>query len=289
MTMLARGTAAVVLLMSAMRVTACIEREDLGARAEMRFMYLPSSEYLNVSSLGYRTVLADVIFLWAIQYYGDYSGRWHKRFDYLWHIYDVITDLDVKFEDAYYFGSFVMAYDAEETDMAVALLEKGARNFPEEWFFYYQAGFLLYEQGRFEEAAKFYRLATERGGMSVPARRLHAAMLSRAGRYEDALRLWQQICVEADNVWIRQIAMKHIFQNHVSRDSATVGRVAADYRARHGRFPPSLVALVREGLLPAVPRDPYGEPYTYDFERGEIACRSAFSVLRSLPSCSPDS
>jgi tetratricopeptide (TPR) repeat protein len=284
--MLLRALAMLVFGTLAVHATSVIEREDAGPRAEMKFMYLPSSAYLDVSSLGFRTVLADAIYLWSIQYYGDFQGRWHKRFDYLWHIYDVITDLDPLFRDPYYLGMLVMLEDAEDVEMAVRILDKGSRQNPDDWFFDYNAGFLRYQQERYEEAAEFFRRAMERStGANAPVRRLHAAMLARAGRYEDAFRLWREICLTADEVWIRNVAGGHLFNIQVSLDSTLVKRASAEYRARHGRLPQNLYVLVREGLIPAAPADPYGEPYAYDPETGEIACRSQYNFKRPPLSC----
>ena len=57
-------------------------------------LYLPSGKYLRVVSLGFPQVLADMIYIWSIQYYGNYEAE--DRFKYLEHIYGgVISELEV--------------------------------------------------------------------------------------------------------------------------------------------------------------------------------------------------
>src|SRR6267143_989568 len=55
-------------------------------------LYLPAGKYMKVMALGFDGLLADLIYLWSIQYYGNYDIQ--DRYDYLEHIYDeVITEL----------------------------------------------------------------------------------------------------------------------------------------------------------------------------------------------------
>jgi len=48
-------------------------------------IYLPSGKYLKHLTFGYSSLVADIIYLWAIQYYGTYEIV--DRFKYLEHIF----------------------------------------------------------------------------------------------------------------------------------------------------------------------------------------------------------
>jgi tetratricopeptide (TPR) repeat protein len=285
--MIWRAAGIVCFLALALGLTRHIEREGVGSRAEAHFLYLPSSKYLEITSLGHTTLLADVLYLWSIQYYGDYTGQWVKRFDYLWHIYDVITDLDSTFTDAYYMGSLVMSLDADDRDMAVRLLEKGIAHNPEEWMFLFEAAFLHYEEARYEEAAHYFGRAMAVQGSSPAVKRLHASMLAKAGRYEEAARMWEQVCLESDDRWIRNIAGRHIFEIRVKIDTLRLKKAREEYEALRGRRPPRLAELVRAGILSSLPLDPYGEPYIYDPRTGDVSCLSQYRFMTPPPPCSP--
>lgn len=68
-------------------------------------------------------------------------------------------------------------------------------------FVYNNLGFLNFEQGRVEEAERFFRLALEREPKNLDAINNLAAVLSRSKRYEEALRLFHQALamVESDH------------------------------------------------------------------------------------------
>ncbi len=42
---------------------------------DQQLLYLPNGSYLKLASLGQAAVLADLIYLWAIQYYSNYEHR----------------------------------------------------------------------------------------------------------------------------------------------------------------------------------------------------------------------
>ena len=105
-------------------------------------LFLPNGRYLAAASLGFRNVLADVIYLWSIQYYGHHrtvEGR-----SYLRHIYNTITDLDPEFTDAYTTGALVMAQDMADPQMAIELLDRGIERNPDNWVLPWDAGWYCY-------------------------------------------------------------------------------------------------------------------------------------------------
>jgi len=55
-------------------------------------IYLPSGKYLKYATFGYSSMLADLIYIWAIQYYCNYNIP--DRFQYLEHIFSIISVLD---------------------------------------------------------------------------------------------------------------------------------------------------------------------------------------------------
>ena len=80
-----------------------IPREDPLGR---ELLYLPSPEMLKIMSLGNPGLAADILYLWSIQYYSLYQP--HERFLYLETIYNLITDLDPLYVDAYRIGALIM-------------------------------------------------------------------------------------------------------------------------------------------------------------------------------------
>lgn len=238
--------------------------------ASYPLMFLPSGQYLHASSLGYRVVMADLIYLWSIQYYGHHRTEEGRR--YLWHIYDVITDLDPHFLDAYLVGALIMAVDMRDPEMAIRLLEKGMRNNPEEWLLPVDAGFYCYQDLEdYRRAASYFEQALQIPGVPPAVARLRAGMYEMAGDLRSSLRFWREIYQEAEDERIEQIAWQHVYDIQVELHLQAVGEAVRRYQEDRGRRPQSLEALVRAGYLQDLPRNPVGRVYLYDPATGEVS------------------
>ena len=84
-----------LVLVLALAVTAGVSRSALDVisdDASNDLLYLPNGKHLKILSLGHETLLADMIFLWAIQYYSNYERE--DRYRYVEHVFgEVITEL----------------------------------------------------------------------------------------------------------------------------------------------------------------------------------------------------
>ena len=107
------------------------------------FVTLPEGKTLRILSFGYQNLVADLLFIWSIQFYSDYNLT--NSYDYLEQVFDTITDITPKYKEPYIVGSWIMALEAGDVRMAIRLLQKGARNMKEEWIFDYESGFYAYK------------------------------------------------------------------------------------------------------------------------------------------------
>ena len=84
---------------------------------EQQLLYLPSGQYLRVASLGHPSVVADFVYLWAIQYYSNYERE--DRFRYVEHIFgSVIPELDPRYMDTYSLGTLILTVRPELVTLA---------------------------------------------------------------------------------------------------------------------------------------------------------------------------
>src|SRR5712692_8762086 len=98
------GLAALACLLLAALVQGRFEAQAAGRSDIHPLLYLPSGKYLKIAALGFDGILADTIYLWSIQYYGDYEIK--DRYHYLEKIYtQVIAELDPHYLDPYLIGS----------------------------------------------------------------------------------------------------------------------------------------------------------------------------------------
>src|SRR5881296_4490473 len=122
---------ALACLLLAVIVQGRIEGERRGGSVHP-LLYLPSGKFLKVMALGFDGLLADVLYLWSIQYYANYDIR--DRYNYLEQIYDqVITELDPHYLDPYLVGALIMTAEARNPEMALRLLDKAVSANPDQW------------------------------------------------------------------------------------------------------------------------------------------------------------
>jgi len=240
-----------------------VERQDPMGR---KLLYLPSAEMLRLASLGNPGLVADLFYLWSIQYYSKYQP--HERFLYLDTVYDLITDLDPLYYDAYRVGALIMELptteEASHKAAVIRLFDKALRNMPDNWQIAEAAAWDMYIRYRDKtDALRFMQLAAKIPGSPNRLKRF----LTRWSEDQDhwsvdtAIAYWKEILGEAKTDYDRAVCKKQIYRLVASRDEAVLNPKLADWSARHGRCPESWEVLVKAGWLPEVPVDYFGHAY----------------------------
>jgi tetratricopeptide (TPR) repeat protein len=242
-------------------------------------LYLPSGKYLKPVSFGYNTLLADFIYLWSIQYYGD--PGFHPKMEYLKHTYDLITELDPHYLDAYQTGALFMFYEGRNPLGGLQLLEQGMRNNPKEWILPMDAGFYCHMNlKRPDLAAKYFEKASQIPGTTPLAKRALASMKFKLGDRAAALAVWTEVYETAESRSVKQTAYQHVHDLRVLIDVDTIRAAIREYHNRFDRPPLNLEQLVAQGYLRRVPLDPDGNPYDYDPRTGYIKYSSQLPLYK---------
>src|SRR5262245_47072171 len=162
-------------------------------RTQMDPLYLPNGKLLHIVSLGYDNVLADVLWLHSIQYV--MREFWStKKYVWLKHIFDLITELDPRFEAAYVEGAMFLGMMQGKPNEAIALLEKGKQNNPGHWVYPAEQSFYAALQLRDRKRAIAYINEALALPGAPPELLSRLANLYRTmGKQELALRQWEQI------------------------------------------------------------------------------------------------
>jgi tetratricopeptide (TPR) repeat protein len=267
-------------LLLAVLVQGRIEARASGGGGGNPLLYLPSGKYLKAISLGFDELLADLIYLWSIQYYGNYAIE--DRYIYLERIYgQVITELDPRYLDPYLIGALIMTAEARQPEMALRLLDKGMARNPEAWILPFEAGFLCYNDLRdYARAATYFDQALRVPGVHPLVRRLRAGMLNRAGDKRTSLVEWIEIHATATDDYVRTVAWNHVHDLKVEVDLADLRNAVSTFRETAGRAPRRLEELVSAALLAMLPRDPEDNPYVYDPTTGEVSYRGRRILAR---------
>jgi hypothetical protein len=222
-------------------------------------LYFPSNKFVKAVTAGFDLILAD--FLWIET--GAYFGK-HRRSDqlypYLYHMLDIITDLDTKFIPPYTLGTILLATDAQESDLALKFLDKGMRDNPELWQIPFTKGFIYYVHNKNpEKASKWFLLASFKKNAPELVGKFATWTLYRSKGAELTLRLY--------------LRLYEISSSEIFREKAITGiaKVILDqskkFKEDKGFHVESLLDLYKSGYLPFIPQIPGGE---FKIENGKV-------------------
>jgi len=234
-------------------------------------LYLPNGRYLRAASLGQAPLLADLLYIWAIQFYSDYGRA--DRFRYVYHVFgNVIAELDPHYVDAYWMGALILIVEAHDFEGGLALLDRGIAANPDKWILSYLAAWESWLAGQPDRAAAYFDLAVAVPTAPQSVRRMRAAMVSRAGRLEDALALWQEILDDpTSDATSVSVARAKVRDLRVEIDLRELSAAIDRFREDNSRNPASLAELAQRRYIRSVPRHPDGAPYAYDPKSGRVS------------------
>jgi tetratricopeptide (TPR) repeat protein len=229
-------------------------------------LYLPSGKTVKRLSLGYSSLLADIYWTRAVQYFGSHHIQRSTRYDLLYPLLEITTDLDPHLIVAYDTGSIFLSQKnpegAGEPDKAVALVEKGIRNNPSYWRLYFTLGFIHYmDRHDYKAAQRAFEKGSQVSG-ALPWMKVMAARMAEKG--EDpgtAMYLWKTIYETTHDATVKETASQHLLSIQADLEMDELERRTHAYQERFGRVPEQWADLIRAGLLRGIPRDPEGNAY----------------------------
>jgi len=232
-------------------------------------IYIPSGKYLKYATFGNSSLLADLIYIWAIQYYSDYTIP--DMYEYLDHIFSIINELEPSYLDPYDVGAVIAAYEAGDLDLALKILDRGLEKNPEQWLFPYLAGHYVQMINKdYKLAQEYYRKAMNIEGVPPIVERLYADAIFKSMDYKRALQTWLEIYETAKEERVKKIASNHLYNIKATIDIEKINEAIEKFKERYGRYPMELSQLVRAGFLDSLPKDLDGKEYIYDSRTGEV-------------------
>ncbi len=234
------------------------------------FLALPKSTTLKIISLNYRNFVADMICLWAIQFYG--KRHINNRYNFLEMVFNLITDINPHYISFYKLGSWIMALERRDIPMATKLLEKGFKNNPKEWILIFDAGFYYYKYIKDYQTAKKY-FETAANVKNAPKREImnlanHSTYMS--GNLEQAWKVWENIEKTAKNKMTKNTAFLHLYQIKFEMDLKKIKNAITEYKKKFLKNPKNLDELVQKKYLSQKPKDYKGDDYLYSQKTGKI-------------------
>ena len=232
-------------------------------------IYVPSGKFLKYATFGYSGLAADMIYLWAIQYYSTYEIA--DRFTYLDHIFAIIAELDPRYTDPYEVGSMIAGQEAHDIPLALRILDRGFAKNPDMWLFPFEAGHIAQRQLKdFDLARKYYEKAMVLPGAPDFTKRLYANAALKVTDYKTSWETWLEVYNTATDDRVKMIASNHLYQVKAEMDIDALKEAVAKFKEKYSRLPSALDQLVMTGILASLPKDLDGQDYVYDPATGDV-------------------
>jgi tetratricopeptide (TPR) repeat protein len=224
---------------------------------------LPPANVLKLVSLGHPSLAADLVWLQAIQYFGNAGSNatYAALPDYL----ETVTTLDPKFAYPYQLGTVSLPF-MNKADEAIALGEQGIREVPNDGMIaYYLATVYHLNRKDYQRAHEVYLLASEREGAPEAARILAGVVLNaeRSSLNDSVVSIlfWDNVYKTARSDAEKKIAER--WREHM-KIVYFLEQAAAKYSTDTGSYPESVETLVTSGYIDAIPKSPNGRLFIAD-------------------------
>jgi tetratricopeptide (TPR) repeat protein len=256
-----------ILLVGIVMLQVRIDAQQKKLTKQNEELLIQSGPLLKKLSLGYNSLLADVYWTRAVQYYGAKLPTSDRDFSLLAPLLDVATTLDPNLIVAYHFGAFFLSEKqggAGRPDLAVELVKKGVAANPDNWQVASDLGFLYYLRLKdYEKASAAYLQTSKIPGAPRLFRLLAARVASKGGAFETARMIWAETYDSTQDPKVKQYALDQLKALKVEQDETQLNQLAQAYRDRFGSYPSSMMDLISTGMIAGAPVDPEGFPYVF--------------------------
>lgn len=205
------------------------------------------------------------------------------EFEWMYHALDVITTLDPQYAYAYYAGGVVLGDLAQRIDLSNRLLLKGAEANPTVWNIPFLLGYNHYFLlGDPEKGAEYIMRAASLPDRPAYLPGLATRLSVEAGNPETALAFLEARLRETQDLEMREFFVNRMKEVIIERDIQILQRAVGTYRTKHRTLPAALAALVADGLLSALPQEPFGGEYRFDSKTGAVSSSTHPDRLRTF-------
>jgi tetratricopeptide (TPR) repeat protein len=229
-------------------------------------LYLSSSSLRKVS-LGYNELMADIYWLRALQYFGSKKPA-EQNPDLLYHYFDIITDLDPKFVNAYRYGGTFLAepppFGLGNTKKGIELFDKGRKNNPGDYKLPLEEAFVYYFYPKdYEKAAELFAEASEKQGVS-PLRKsslkgMAASAHVKGGNNELSRKIWEIVYETSPSEGRRNFALRNLQEIDTMAIEDKLTEALREYNRVYGKLPASTEDIAKAGIIKGgIPASPIG-------------------------------
>lgn len=277
---LALALAALVVL-HALSLREAGEKRKLLPSDESASILIPSP-VLKITSLEFKDLVSDLLFIRALIFEGSTYERKEtprvKAWEWQWYhqILTASTDLDPYFLDPYFVANAHLTWEGGMIRETNALLEKGARYRDWDWMLPFFIGFNQFYFLRDNIGASEYLAeASKRPGPRAQLARLASKLAYKEKKIENAIVFLEVILKKTEDenqkkeleLRLSALKVRYVLEQAVTR-----------YKGKYRRFPPDIKALVTDGIITAIPADPYEGIFALN-ANGELISTSDYQLM----------
>ena len=227
-------------------------------KAVAEMAYFPSGRFASQSSIEFQGLAADYIWLRGIQYYGFHLMS-DRKYEWLGHVFDILTALDPRFIGAYHFGAITLAWDAGKPHEAMDFLVRGMKANPMSWQIPFDAGFicymLLHDYGR---ASTFFEVASKMPNAWFILARWAAIAKAKSGDFLTARQMWLDILRGTENRALKALVVRQLKNLDFSEATDRLEKAVRRFQEDERRLPADLREVQSAGYIDTIPDEPYG-------------------------------
>jgi hypothetical protein len=204
------------------------------------------------AALGFNGLLADWYWLRALQYIGrkieeqtpaqGAAAEGEASLDriravdpaVLTRLFELTTALDPRFTAVYEFAAVVLP--AVDAPAAIALVEQGVRDNPQQWYLHQQLAYIHWQRRDFPRAAEAFRRGARLAGKPW-MEQMAALMDARSTDRAVAQQMYGRMYEETKDEQVKQWAAGRLGELRTSEERDALTRLLGAWRARAGRCP----------------------------------------------------
>lgn len=228
-------------------------------------LYLPSGKFLKGAALGYDEMLADLLWIKALAYFGGHAVT-DQDYTWLSHILDIVTTLDPFFQYPYEFGGVILATEINDVDKSNELLEKGMKNVLKThkryWYFpFFMAFNYMYYKNDFKTAAHYLEMASRFPQSPEYLPLLVSRLYAEADSPEIAMVFLAEMIKSTQKPELKEKLKLRLNQVINQSNIQFLEDAQGQFFLKYYRYPESIDEMVETGFIFYIPVDPRGGKY----------------------------
>jgi hypothetical protein len=228
-------------------------------------LYLPSGNFLKGAALGFDEMLADLLWIKALAYFGGHAVT-DQDYSWLGHLLDIVTTLDPFSQYPYEFGGVILATEIGDVDKSTALLKKGMENVSKTharyWYLPFFTAFnYMYYKYDYKTAAHYLEMASKFPQSPDYIPLLISRLYADADSPEIAITFLREMIKSTQKPELKE-KLKLRLNEVINQSNIQFLEAAKDrFFSKFNQYPETIDQMFKNGFIFYVPTDPRGGTY----------------------------